>query len=331
MLGVVVNSSTAALNLTCSVRETIRGLTSSPSAQWLGPVNGSYDDKNTITQYLNDSTVIITASFSPPQLIHAGMYQCVGTVQTSVGNVTASENITVTFPCEWLTVLVCLMSILLLQIFHPPLLLHFLFPLPRLFSLPSLPPPVPPPPVSLAVPSGTLYEGTSQILICSVSRPPLPQQFSLTDVTVEVDWYFNGALLRHFSQSAAVAPSNFSLLLDPLSLAGAGQYSCRANASATATGLLPGPVSSVTEESVIVAGMCRRRINILDCFSICYIKDNRAVHCFINILDCFSICYIKDNRAVHCFINILDFLFVSKYPPKVIYKCNSIIYIVHKK
>ena len=100
VLGVVVNSSTAALTLTCSVREIIRGLTSSPSAQWLGPVNGSYDDKDTMTQYLNDSTVIITASFSPPQLIHAGMYQCVGAVQTSVGNVTASENITVTYYCE---------------------------------------------------------------------------------------------------------------------------------------------------------------------------------------------------------------------------------------
>ena len=100
VLGVVVNSSTAALNLTCSVRETIRGLTSSPSAQWLGPVNGSYDDKDTITQYLNDSTVIITASFFPPLLIRAGMYRCVGTVQTSVGNVTTSENITVTYYCE---------------------------------------------------------------------------------------------------------------------------------------------------------------------------------------------------------------------------------------
>ena len=148
------------------------------------------------------------------------------------------------------------MSILLLRTSHPPpLFLHFLFPLPPLFSLPSLPPPVPPPPVSLAVPSGTLYEGTSQIFICSISRSPLPQQFSLTDVIVEVDWYFNGALLRNISQSPAVAPANFSLLLDPLSLASAGQYSCRANASATATGLLPDPVSSVTEESVIVSGI----------------------------------------------------------------------------
>ena len=79
---------------------------------------------------------------------------------------------------------------------------------------------------------------------------------------VEVELYFNGTLLRNISQSPAVAPANFSLLLDPLSLASAGQYSCRANASATATGLLPDPVSSVTEENVIVTGMCRCRINI---------------------------------------------------------------------
>ena len=97
VLGALVNSSTAALALTCSVRETIRGLTSSPSAQWLRPLNGSYDDKDTMTQYLNDSTVIITASFSPPSTHPCWHEPVCGDSADISGRVHSIRNITISY------------------------------------------------------------------------------------------------------------------------------------------------------------------------------------------------------------------------------------------
>ena len=74
------------LSLTCTVSETIQGLTELPSAVWLmadtTPLT-SGEDNITITETLtNDTTVVSTLSFSPLLTSHAGLYHCQATLHS---------------------------------------------------------------------------------------------------------------------------------------------------------------------------------------------------------------------------------------------------------
>ena len=89
--------------LTCTVRETISGLTNMPSALWMGP---SVEDREnvTLTGTTSDVTATLTLSFLLLLTSHAGGYTCQGTVGTPAGldDVTnTSTPITITVNCKY--------------------------------------------------------------------------------------------------------------------------------------------------------------------------------------------------------------------------------------
>ena len=84
---------------------------------------------------------------------------------------------------------------------------------------------VPTPTLNLSVPSGLLYEGTSQILTCTASLPDTVD----TDVNVTVQWIHNGTVMMS-DVSSMRSPFISTLTLSPLSMTNAGQYSCVATA-----------------------------------------------------------------------------------------------------
>ena len=95
------------LSLTCTVSETIQGLTELPSAVWLmadtTPLT-SGEDNITITEtFTNDTTVVSTLSFSPLLTSHAGLYHCQGRLHSPAvaGDITQSSSyVTVNVECK---------------------------------------------------------------------------------------------------------------------------------------------------------------------------------------------------------------------------------------
>ena len=87
---------------------------------------------------------------------------------------------------------------------------------------------MPTPTLDLSVPSGLLYEGTSQILTCTVSLPDTVD----TDVNVTVQWMHNGTVTAVMISDVSSMTSPFisTPTLSPLSMTDAGQYSCVATA-----------------------------------------------------------------------------------------------------
>ena len=171
------------LTLTCTVRETISGLTNIPSVLWVGPSGPVEDGESvTLTVTTSDVTATLTLTFLSLLTSQAGEYTCQWTVVTPAG----MDNVTITStPPHYVTVS-CKYQMMELSIHDYN---NFMLPLslsvPIAMSL-SLSLPVPTPSVSLSVSSGPLYEGTSQTLTCTVT---LPEPVD-TDVTVGVVWRF---------------------------------------------------------------------------------------------------------------------------------------------
>ena len=90
---------------------------------------------------------------------------------------------------------------------------------------------MPTPTLNLSVPSGLLYEGTSQILTCTVSLPDTVD----TDVNVTVQWTLATASdsVMMSDVSSMRSPFISTLILGPLSMTDAGQYSCVATADSS--------------------------------------------------------------------------------------------------
>ena len=93
------------LTLTCTVRETISGLTNMPSAIWVEP-SGPVEDGERVTLTGTTSDVTATLSLTFPSLLTslAGGYTCQGTVVTPavLDDVTiTSTPITVTVNCKY--------------------------------------------------------------------------------------------------------------------------------------------------------------------------------------------------------------------------------------
>ena len=91
--------------LTCTVRETISGLTNMPSALWVGP-SGPVEDGERVT--LNETTSDVTAlTLTFPSLLtsQAGEYTCQGTVVTPAGvddvTITSTPPHYVTVTCRY--------------------------------------------------------------------------------------------------------------------------------------------------------------------------------------------------------------------------------------
>ena len=99
-----VEAGSGGLTLTCTVRETISGLTNMPSAHWMrpsGPVTSGED--SVVTQTARDNTTAnVTLTFSSLHTSHAGEYTCQGTVVTPAGveNATINSTVNVTVSCK---------------------------------------------------------------------------------------------------------------------------------------------------------------------------------------------------------------------------------------
>ena len=197
------------LTLTCTVSERISGLTSVPSAQWK-TVSGTVSENIVVTETIrNDTTAVTTLSFAPSLLIsHAGQYTCIGSLNSPAADdgiiTTSADPISVNVSCELTE---CCAEY-------------------KFYSL-SL---VPVPDVSLSVPSGPLYEGTTHTLICTVTLPSSVD----TDVNVTTDW--TPHIVSSDSRVTILPPSSLrsqfisTLTIRPLTRSDVGQYSCTATA-----------------------------------------------------------------------------------------------------
>ena len=88
-----VEAGSGSLTLICTVRETISGLTSMPSALWVG-ASGPVEDGESVTlsETTRDVTAILTLTFPSLLTSQAGEYTCQGTVVTPAG----VDNVTIT-------------------------------------------------------------------------------------------------------------------------------------------------------------------------------------------------------------------------------------------
>ena len=117
--------------------------------------------------------------------------------------------------------------------------------------------PVPTPSVSMSIPSGTLYEGTSQALTCTVT---LPETLD-TDVTVGVVWRFTetpvvpSARVEISPVSSTRSPFTSTLILSPLSMSDAGQFSCEATADSASQFITTSSLGESLDRAVTVKGM----------------------------------------------------------------------------
>ena len=117
--------------------------------------------------------------------------------------------------------------------------------------------PVPTPSVSMSVPSGPLYEGTSQTLTCTVT---LPEAVDI-DVTVGVVWRFTdtsvapSAHVQISSVSSTRSPFTSTLTLSPLSMSDAGQFSCEATADSSSQFITASSVGQSQNRIITVEGM----------------------------------------------------------------------------
>ena len=118
--------------------------------------------------------------------------------------------------------------------------------------------PVPTSSVSLSVPSGTLYEGTSQALTCTVTLPETVD----TDVTVGVVWRFTdtpvipSAHVQISPVSSTRSPFYSTLTYILLSMSDAGQFSCEATADSASQFITTSSLGESLDRAITVEGTC---------------------------------------------------------------------------
>ena len=238
------------LILTCTVSEKILGLTSAPSAQWItvsGTVSGNEQNDNFVATETvrNDTTAVTTLSFAPSLLTsHAGQYTCNGSLNSPAADdgiiTTSADPISVTVSCE-------LTQFCVEYTFYTHTHTHTL-------SLSLSLSTVPVPNVSLSVPSGPLYEGTTHTLICTVTLPSSVD----TDVNVTIDW--TPHIISSDSRVTILPPSSLrspfisTLTIRPLSRSDVGQYSCTANADSASQYIRQSPQGHSQTETLKIAG-----------------------------------------------------------------------------
>ena len=110
---------------------------------------------------------------------------------------------------------------------------------------------VPTPTLDLSVPSGPLYEGTSQTLTCTVTLPDTVD----TDVNVTIQWTHNGTVTDVMIVSSMRSPFVSTLTLSPLSMTDAGRYSCVATADSSSHYITTSSQGHSSEVIVMVTGM----------------------------------------------------------------------------
>ena len=111
---------------------------------------------------------------------------------------------------------------------------------------------VPTPTVDLSVPSGPLYEGTSQTLTCTVTLLDTVD----TDVNVTIQWTHNGTMTDVMTDGFNMrSPFISTLTLSPLSMTDAGQYSCVATADSSSHYITTNNQGNSSEVILMVTGM----------------------------------------------------------------------------
>ena len=109
----------------------------------------------------------------------------------------------------------------------------------------------------MSVPSGPLYEGTSQTLTCTATLPEAVD----TDVTVGVVWRFSdtsvapSARVQISSVSSTRSPFTSTLIFSPLSMSDAGQFSCEATADSVSQYITASSLGESQDRSFTVKGM----------------------------------------------------------------------------
>ena len=126
----------------------------------------------------------------------------------------------------------------------------------------TLIPAVPTPVVSVSIPTGPLYEGTSQTLNCTATLAASVD----TDITVSVNW--TGPQLSSSDRITITHPFISTLTLSPLTRDDAGQYSCQVTATSSSpyiTNSTPGESAprSLTVTGVYVCAISQ--VNIVAC------------------------------------------------------------------
>ena len=112
---------------------------------------------------------------------------------------------------------------------------------------------VPTPNLTLSVPSGPLYEGTSQTLNCTVTLPDTVD----TNVNVTVQWTADTTSGRVSISPVSSMKSPFisTLTLSPLNMTDATQYSCVATADSASQYITASSPGQSSVENVTVTGM----------------------------------------------------------------------------
>ena len=119
---------------------------------------------------------------------------------------------------------------------------------------------VPTPTLDLSVPSGPLYEGTSQTLTCTVTLPDTVD----TDVNVTVQWTHNGTVTDVMTDGFSMrSPFISTLTLSPLSMTEAGQYSCVATADSSSHYITTSNQGNSSEVILIVTGIYVTSVKII--------------------------------------------------------------------
>ena len=111
---------------------------------------------------------------------------------------------------------------------------------------------VPAPEVSLSVPRGTLFQGTSLTLSCTATLPPSVD----TNVNVTIQWIPNITDNRVTITPASSLQSPFisTLTISPLAMADTGMYSCVASADSTSKYITSSDLGDTDQETVTVTG-----------------------------------------------------------------------------
>ena len=122
---------------------------------------------------------------------------------------------------------------------------------------------VPPPNVSVSVPSGPLYEGTAQTLTCTATLSPSVD----TNTNVTVHWTHNGTNISSdlISQPKSLQPPFTSALtISPLAMADAGTYSCEASADSSSQYIIPSGQGNPSEQKPLtVSGMVDESLSLV--------------------------------------------------------------------
>ena len=112
---------------------------------------------------------------------------------------------------------------------------------------------VPTPTVALTVPSGPLYEGTSQTQTCSASLPASVN----TPVSVSVHWapdLSSDDIVTISPSSAVQSPFTSTLTLSPLARDHTGQYSCEVTVSSSSQYIITSSPGQSSQQTLTVSG-----------------------------------------------------------------------------